>query len=307
MSFLALLLGLGIERMLTHVFQIREFRWLDPVFDFVFSRMSTRQVWVAQAGAAVLAVLLVAPVGLVSVVLADELMNVVFVLFSIFVLLFSLGPRDLKEEVEDYCIAVEAADGEAIRKVAKELLEREPSADLSEQAAEVERAVYLQANNRIFGVVFWFIVLGSVGPFGPAGAWLFRVLDLMRRRLAFQHGRRDDDEPGVLEMAVCGLHGWAAWIPGRLLALGYALAGSFEDAVHDWRGYYEDCAPRFFDITSDIIGCVGQGAAGRGLVPQGDDSMVATRVRAALQLVTRTLWMIWCPVIAILTLYNWLL
>ena len=38
----------------------------------------------------------------------------------------------------------------------------------------MERAIYVQANNRIFGVVFWFLVLG------PTGAWAFRVLDLLQ-------------------------------------------------------------------------------------------------------------------------------
>ena len=33
MNFLALLLGLALERVLTHLFHLREFRWLDPLFD----------------------------------------------------------------------------------------------------------------------------------------------------------------------------------------------------------------------------------------------------------------------------------
>ena len=33
MNFVALLLGLGVERLLTHFFHLREFRWLDPLFD----------------------------------------------------------------------------------------------------------------------------------------------------------------------------------------------------------------------------------------------------------------------------------
>ena len=33
MNFVALLLGLGVERLLTHLFHLREFRWLDPLFD----------------------------------------------------------------------------------------------------------------------------------------------------------------------------------------------------------------------------------------------------------------------------------
>ena len=100
------------------------------------------------------------------------------------VLLFSLGPRDLDEEVEDYCTALESGDAEAQRRVAKELLERDPPDAAVGRNAAVEQAIYVQANNRIFGVVFWFLVAG------PTGAWLFRLLDLMRRRVQYQAIRR---------------------------------------------------------------------------------------------------------------------
>ena len=45
MNFLALFLGLGIERLLTHLFHLREFHWLDPVFDWVLrnQRISDRK------------------------------------------------------------------------------------------------------------------------------------------------------------------------------------------------------------------------------------------------------------------------
>ena len=32
------------------------------------------------------------------------------------------------------------------------------------RTATIERAIYVQANNRIFGVVFWFLLLGPAGP-----------------------------------------------------------------------------------------------------------------------------------------------
>jgi len=308
MSFLALLLGLGVERLLTHVFHVREFRWLDPAFDFVFGRLRGSSVTIARAGAVALALLLILPVAWVSFAMADRLAHVPYFLFSIIVLLFSLGPRDLKQEVEDYSDAVHEGDEGKMHSVAMELLESDPPEDNGAYAGQLEKAVYVQANNRIFGVVFWFFVLGSMGPLGPTGAWLFRVVDLMRRRVAFQYGRKGDEERAIIDIAVCGLHGWFAWIPARFLAVGYALAGSFEEAVHDWRDYYKDCAPRFFDVNNDVIGCAGFGAAKRGAEPDDfDPAFVATRVETAMVLVTRTLWMIWLPVIAILTLYNWLL
>lgn len=295
MNLFALLLGLAIERLLTHQFHLREFRWLDPLFDSVFSPLSKLSGALTFLGVALFAVGLTLPVAAVVWLLEDALLQIPNFAFAVLVLLFSLGPRDLKEEADEYAAAVEAGDREQMQRLAKELIETDASEDLAEQLRQVERAIYVQANNRVFGVVFWFILLG------PAGAWLFRVADLMRRRVAFRYSH-DDVQWGGLAAAVRSLHGLLAWIPARLLAIGYALAGSFEEAIADWRGYYVNCAPRFFDINSDVVGCAGAGATGRAT--ESCEVEPAARIRAALDLVVRTLWLIWCPVIAVLTLYD---
>jgi len=295
MNLFALLLGLGIERLLTHQFHLREFRWLDPIFDAAFASLPRGGNWLVLAAVLLLALLLTLPVAAVAWLLDDALGQVPYFAFAIVVLLFSLGPRDLKQEADEYAAALEASQPEEMRRLAKELIERDPPEDPAEQQREVERAIYVQANNRVFGVVFWFIVLG------PAGAWLYRVVDLMRRRVAFRYSG-DDAQWAALTSAVRNLHGLLAWIPARLLAIGYALAGSFEEAIADWRGYYDHCAQRFFDVNDDVVACAGIGATGRAT--ESCEIKPAARVRAAMDLVIRTLWLIWCPVIAVLTLYD---
>lgn len=290
MNLFALLLGLGIERLLTQLFHLREFRWLDPAFDWACTRLQGRSQYMIIIGAGLLAIALAAPVAIVSSLLGDAMFHLPYFVFAVVVLLFSLGPRDLKEEVDEYCLAVEGENVEATRRVAKELMEIDPPEDVGERAKAVERAIFVQANNRIFGVAFWFLV------FGPVGAWLFRVLDLQRRRVAYRYS----DVPG-LDHGVRLLHALLAWIPARLLAGGYALAGSFEEAIADWRGYYQNCAERMFDVNNDVLSCAGMGAAGRAA-----DAVAFTPsagARAAMSLVTRTLWL-WCAVIAVLTMLN---
>ena len=166
----------------------------------------------------------------------------------------------------------------------------------------VERAIYVQANNRIFGVVFWFLLLG------PTGAWAFRVLDLLRHRAECEGGPGARPPEGAPTMdAVRALHGLLAWIPSRLLALGYVLAGNFEEAMAGWRNTR---------AGSGTVLCRRHGRKwwpGSGLRRRvAERSMSADavealdRIRGARSLVMRTLWMIWCPVIAVLTLYDWL-
>jgi AmpE protein len=299
-NFIALLLGLGVERLLTQLFHLREFRWLDPLFDMVFRVQGRLSRMAGLATLSVFTLLIVAPIAFLSFALAGTLYQVPYVVLAVFVLLFSLGPRDLKEEVDDYCAAIESGNEDAIRERARELIEDDPSDDSVAHIEQVQRAVFIQANNRIFGVVFWFLVLG------PTGAWLFRVLDLMRRRLAFRYGHRDDDQVDAsIVWCVRSLHGVFAWVPARLLSAGYTLAGSFDDALSDWRKYASQSSPSFFDATNHIMACIGRGALGQSRTVE-DGAPAAHEVRDAMKLVNRTLWLIWCPVIAILTLTDWL-
>ena len=298
MNFLALFLGLGIERLLTHLFHLREFHWLDPVFDWVLRTQRISQPNLAVAAAALTAMLVVIPVGIVEWGLQDRLAQLPQYVFAVVVLLFCLGPRDLGEEVNDYCKAIEDGDEEEIREIATELLECQP--EPGPAPPDVEEAVYAQANNRIFGVVFWFVLLG------PTGAWLFRVLDLMQRRAVYFacQGPDIEDEgewPQVVQ-AILLLHRLLAWLPSRLLSIGYMLAGSYDGALAAWKNLRTVSSVMFPGPTDQLLGAVGRGAA--PAVAEGD---VIARARVAHDLVSRTLWMIWCPVLALLTLYDLIL
>jgi len=293
MNFLALMLGLVAERLLTHLFHLREFHWLDALFDRVLERAGGLGRTGATVVVLVLVLLLVAPVAALELALANRLVYIPSFIFAVLVLLFCLGPRDLVEEVDDFRAAIARDDHDEIATLVEELLEQRP--DDTEAVPDIETAIYAQANNRIFGVVFWFIVLGA------AGAWLFRVLDLIRRRAIRHTGLIAMDEAPAYLQAVIRLHGLLAWIPARLLTLGYMLAGSYDNAMQAWRGY-RPAADRVFPRDADaLLGAVGQGAAS-----QREQGNISGRARIALELVTRTLWMIWCPALALLTLYDWI-
>ena len=292
MNFLALIIGLAVERLLTHLFHLREFHWLDPLFDAVFRRLDRTGRGVAFVVIAILTLVLIVPVALVELTLADRLAQIPGFVFAVVVLLFCLGPRDLVEEVDDYRRAVENNDRDEIVALAGELLERRPSAD---ETPDIEDAVYAQANNRVFAVVFWFVVLGA------AGAWLFRVIDLLRRRAIRRAGIVQLDDAPVYLRAILAVQGLLAWVPARLLLVGYTLAGNYDGAMQAWRGYHPASGKVFPGADDTLLGAVGRGSA-----PERSRGDINERARIAISLVSRTLWMIWCPILALLTLYDWI-
>lgn len=300
MNFIALLLGLGIERLLTNLFHLREFRWLDPWIDRMSSRLANASLFAAIIGIGLYALVAILPVAILAGLLSGTLFQVPYFLLAVFVLLFSLGPRDLVMEINDYCGAVRNGQDEDVQRIVRELREGDAPQDTDAQIAAVRRAVFIQANNRIFAVVFWFIL------FGPTGAWLFRVVDLMRRRLAYEYSRDDLTEaPSAFVRAVRIMHGVLAWPSAHLLILGYALAGSYEGGLKAWRAYASQRAQDFFVCTNDLLDRVGNGASSHQPVPD-DTPPAVVRVGEAVSLVMRTLWLIWAPVVALLTLSGWL-
>lgn len=295
MKLIALFLGLLFERTATRALHLRELRWLDPYFDAALARVAGLSRPVAYLVAALAIGLPVLPILGLAIAFSDILNGLIYIGFAALVLVFSLGPRDLGREVDDYAEAVESDDQEAVKRLTKELIESDAPGEEGRRVLAVEEAVLVQANNRIFGVIFWFMVLGATG------AWLFRVTDLMRRRAVFEAGRarkRGDPEPRYL-IVVQSLFGLLAWIPARLLAVGYAMAGSFEDAVSDWKAYYEDCSDKFFHVSDDVLAC-----AGRGAIREQFSSETALQpIRAAMRLVNRTL-LVWVTAISVLTIVG---
>jgi len=231
MHLIALLIGLVIERLATRLFHLRRLGWLDRMIDTGFRQAGRLANWPALIPVLGIALLLVLPVFAVTFSLAGSLLGFPYLLLAIIVLFFSLGPQDLGEDVDDYCKAIEEGDVDRIRETAKVIIESEVPDDRLERIHKVEEAVCVQANNRLFAVIFWFVLLG------PLGAWTYRVTDLMRRR-AVSAAAGEEHLSGVSERlrdAAIMLHGWLAWIPARLTAIGYAAAGNFDPALGAWR------------------------------------------------------------------------
>jgi len=301
MHLIALLIGLVVERLATRLFHLRRLRWLDRLIDAGFRQARRLPNWPALIPILVMTVLLVLPVLAVVFALGDLLLGFPFLLLGIVVLFFSLGPQDIGEDVDEYCKAIEDGDKDRIQETAQAIIESDVPADTLERIHRVEEAVCVQANNRLFAVIFWFVLLG------PLGAWTYRVTDLVRRRAVFaaSHEDQGDGTSDRLRDAATFLHGWLAWIPARLTAIGYAAAGNFDPALGAWRAPTELQSDTPSEYNEHLLARVGVAALALG--DNTDEDHVSRGVRgatAANRLVFRLL-LIWAVVIAAMTLYGW--
>ena len=294
MTLIALAIGLLLEHVATAVLHLRELRWFDRYYDLGLDWVARWPRWAIYPGVLLILAVPALPVLIVSQSLIGpeiDIWDFAYLGFAVLIVFFCLGPRDLGSEVDEYCQARDHGDDEAAERVLFEMAESEHPR--TSDIEVVEDAIFVQSINRIFGVIFWFVVLG------PVGAWIFRVSDLLRRRAVFRHLRQEDSGPEFLA-AIEAIYGILKWIPARLAMLGYALSGSFDDAMNAWRGELAaDGVP--VDVRNDmLVSRVGK-AAMTGYLDEPANSSAAAR--NSMRIVHRTVFL-WVIVIALLTIFG---
>src|SRR5690606_31349205 len=197
-----------------------------------------------------------------------------------------LGPRGLFAELQAYREAVARGNAQQVMAHAAELLAPLPvPEDPQVRTRLVISRLLVLAGRRLFGVIFWYVVLG------PTGAVMFRAADILR------HHAEVDSE--ATRDAARQLYGVLEWAPSRILAGTYALAGSFDDAMAERRACYAESSGHFFEMNEDILACTGRGAL--AFAEQLDE---VGELDAANNLLFRAL-VIWLAVLALLSLIGW--
>jgi cobalamin biosynthesis protein CobD/CbiB len=161
------------------------------------------------------------------------------------------------------------------------------------------------AHRHVFGVIFWFLILP-----GPSGAVLYRLAGLLEQKW----GSRSDEDYGEFGQFARKVFYYIDWVPVRLTAMGFAIAGDFEDAVHCWRTQ----ATAWMHPELGIVLASGAGALGvrlgetlhhhgtvsfRPELGLGDEADVNTMASAA-GMIWRAL-VIWLLVIGLVAVARW--
>ena len=158
-------------------------------------------------------------------------------LWSVMILYVTLGFRQFSHHFTDIRDALD--DGDEI--TARELLAQWRQVDASElPRSEIVRHVIeysvLAAHRHVFGVLGWFSVLAALG-LGPAGAVFYRMAEFVSRYWVYKSKTPGEGASPALQRAAARAWGVIDYVPARVTSLGFAVVGSFEEAIDAWRQY----------------------------------------------------------------------
>jgi membrane protein required for beta-lactamase induction len=215
-------------------------------------------------------------------------------LFSILVLAYCLRYQPIDDDIDKISLALENRDVATASYLAREFLGEQPDteADLVKQVCS---ALLVNVNERLFAVVLWFVILG------PMGALLYR--------LSWFYSQQSIHAKGGFKASMSRLHTLLNWLPARLLPLGYAVAGSFDDALRGWKEVHARGIEDMESLNRAIITHTGCSAlhVDRYIQPTDKPGFVELEVKAiqaSHSLIMRAM-LAWGIVIALLTLAGW--
>ena len=275
---------------------VRDFGWYKRWLQWLDARFPSG-FWRGRHGIVLAVLPPVVLVGLFQAALDKPLLGFVGLLFAIAVLFYSWGPRDLDLDVE---AIVDAPDAASRAQAAAQLGigDNAPTLD----APSLVEAVFLAAQRRWFGVLFWFLLLG------PVGALVYRL----------SAWAAEGDAADLPPETLAGAKTWLAfldWPVAQLMTLALALVGDFDTVVSAWK----DNGGATVDVQRGFLAAAARASvrteladeamdyADHGVVAPG--TLVAVmgelpELRDAMSLVWRIL-LLWLAVMALFVVAGW--
>lgn len=321
MSFFSIFLALVIEQARPMSPSHFLHKWLRMWADWVVSHVDagTRsQAWLAWG------LMIGAPAALAVIIhwlLAFFLGWFIAVLWNVALLYVTLGFRQFSHHFTGIRDALNDGD----ETLARQLLAEWQQVEVSELPRnEIVRHVIehsiLSAHKHVFGVFFSYALLSVIG-LGPVGAVVYRISEFAKRYSASAASLSNNSadlggvQPHWISDALKSVtdEAWHAvdWLPARATAMGFAIMGSFEDAMDGWRHH----AQKFPDDNDGVILAATSGAinvqlGGAALQPDlpGSSSTPGRQPEIShfaqvVGLVWRTVIM-WLVLVALLSLAN---
>lgn len=249
-------------------------------------------LWGNWGGIIILLLPLIILVGLVQVLLHGWLLSIFRFFFDFIVLWFCVDAYQLKEKLNPYLTSLSKEDFTDTKTHSEKFLKQPHEFDAPDKLQQIARkmtsAIFLNANEKLFGILFWFIL------FGPVGAVIYFLIAQIKE-MAMEVNSTFVE----LLLPANTAFGIVNWIPVRVLGLSYALVGHFVSGFHYCRKYFS-CG---IQQTSEFA--IQSGFAALNMEDYDVIHADIEENEAALALVDRALFL-WVVLIALFTLSGWL-
>lgn len=167
-------------------------------------------------------------------------------IIGVFCLIVAIGAKSLMQHASAVVTALKQSDLILARKKVAMIVSRDTSSsdEKAINTATIE-SVLENGSDAIFAAIFWFVVLGA------PGVVLYRLSNTLDAMWGYRTERFSS-------------FGWAAariddvlnWLPARLTALSYALAGNISSALSCWKNQ----AGQWHGINPGVVMASGAGA-----------------------------------------------
>lgn len=195
----------------------------------------------------------------------------VAVLWNVALLYVTLGFRQFSHHFTEIRDALDEGNEQKARELLAEWQQVQvgdiPRSEILRHVIEYS---VVAAHRHVFGVFFWYAALSVIGM-GPLGAVVYRLAEYVQRRWQLEQGAEGGVSP---VLALVAQRAWQTldWLPARATALGFAIVGSFEDAMDGWRNHAQKF-PQDNDgvILAATAGAINVQLGGSALSSPGED------------------------------------
>jgi AmpE protein len=235
LNFLTIAICLLLLAALPELSHLRAFGWFERWLRWIDIKLRANGFWASGIGLAIV----LAPIALIllaiSIQLNTRLYGIFGFLLGIAALFYTLGPRDLSEDLTELAHAHTPEQ----RIAAQASFARTEMLPLATNS--LIETVFAAALKRQFAPIFWFVC------FGPAGALTYRLTQLLADSTELR------DLPSGLLASAKQFEAALAWIPAQLMCLGLALASDFDAVAKAWQEHHDQHGRGILDLDLGFL------------------------------------------------------
>lgn len=240
MTLIFILVALGLDFFLGGLERYRNYNWFTALFYFLEKRLAHYKYWDGVLG--LLLVLAIPFFGLLLLItIFHNWSGIAEAVFTLLILIYCLAPEDMDNRLDLYIRAVDENVG-SVDVQADNLIDYSLVSDEDNNDIAIIKSVLIESHQRVFAVIFWFLILGIVG------ALMYRIVrELTEEHRGVRSGIADStkDLLNILE-----------WPSTRIMIIGLGLAGSLVDAFSGWK----QSERLSFDVNNEVLTESGMGA-----------------------------------------------